>query len=62
MVDDAHVDGARIEVRMDPRLLQRIVDGRAHWNNVEGGYHIDFVRDPDVYVRDFHTMMSFFTA
>ena len=62
VVDDAHVDGARIEVRMDPRLLQRIVDGRAHWNNVEGGYHIDFVRDPDVYVRDFHTMMSFFTA
>jgi UDP-MurNAc hydroxylase len=54
--------GARIEVRMDERLLRRIVTGQAHWNNVEGGYHIDFVREPDVYVRDFHTMMSFFTA
>ncbi|HTK36459.1 MAG TPA: MBL fold metallo-hydrolase [Caulobacteraceae bacterium] len=55
-------DGPRIEVRMDERLLRRILTGEAHWNNVEGGYHIDFVREPDVYVRDFHTIMSFFTA
>jgi UDP-MurNAc hydroxylase len=62
-VTQAPVGGAaRIEVRMDERLLQRIVAGRAHWNNVEGGCHIDFIREPDVYVRDFHTMMSFFAA
>jgi UDP-MurNAc hydroxylase len=54
--------GPRIQVRMDERMLQRIVDGRAHWNNAEGGMHIDFVREPDVYVRDFHTMMAFFAA
>ena len=54
--------GPRIEVRMDDRLLHRILTGQAHWNNAEGGCHIDFVREPDVYVRDFHTMMSFFTA
>jgi UDP-MurNAc hydroxylase len=53
---------ARIQVRMDERLLARIVAGTAHWNNAEGGCHIDFVREPDVYNRDFHTMMSFFAA
>ncbi len=52
----------RIAIRMDPRLLNRILMGTAHWNNAEGGCHIDFVREPDVYVRDFHTLMSFFAA
>ena len=52
----------RIVISMDPRLLQRILVGTAHWNNAEGGCHIDFVREPDVYVRDFHTLMSFFAA
>jgi hypothetical protein len=47
---------------MDARLLARIVDGRTHWNNAEVGCHVEFVREPDVYIRDFHTMMSFFAA
>lgn len=52
----------RIAIRMDPRMLARILTGVAHWNNAEGGCHIDFVREPDVYMRDFHTLMSFFAA
>lgn len=62
VVDAPPANGPRIEVRMDPRMLARILDGRAHWNNAEGGCHIDFVREPDVYIRDFHTMMAFFAA
>jgi len=62
VTDASSFEGPRIEVRMDERMLNRIVTGAAHWNNAEGGCHIDFVREPDVYVRDFHTMMSFFTA
>ncbi len=49
-----------IEASMDPRLLHRILTGRAHWNNAEIGCHIDFVRKPDTYLPDFHLMMSFF--
>jgi UDP-MurNAc hydroxylase len=45
---------------MDFRLLQRIVSREAHWNNAEGGCHIDFDRRPNHYLPDVHTMMSFF--
>lgn len=62
VVDRPAGGGPRIEITMDARLLARIVDGRAHWNNAEVGCHVDFTREPDVYIRDFHTMMSFFTA
>ena len=45
---------------MDVRLLNRIVEGRVHWNNAEGGAHIDFVRVPDMYEYDIHTALEFF--
>jgi len=62
VVDAPTGHGPRIAVTLDERLLARIVDGRAHWNNAEVGCHIEFMREPDVYIRDFHTMMSFFAA
>jgi UDP-MurNAc hydroxylase len=52
----------RITVGMDPKLLRRVLTGEAHWNNAENGCHFTYVREPDVYVRDFHTLMSFFAA
>lgn len=48
-----------LKCTMDPRLLRRILTRDAHWNNAEGGCHIDFHRVPDVYDPDLHTMLSF---
>lgn len=45
---------------MDDRLLRRILTGESHWNNVEVGMHISFLRVPDVHQPDVHTLLSFF--
>jgi UDP-MurNAc hydroxylase len=45
---------------MDYRLLKRIVNRQAHWNNAEIGCHVDFIRTPNTYLPDVHTMLSFF--
>jgi len=44
---------------LDPRLLFKILNRRQHWNNAEIGCHIDFVRVPDTYLPDVHTLLSF---
>jgi UDP-MurNAc hydroxylase len=44
---------------LDPRLLRRLLDGRAHWNNAAVGCHVDFWRAPNIYNPDLVTMMSF---
>ncbi|WP_373532541.1 MBL fold metallo-hydrolase [Vampirovibrio sp.] len=45
---------------MDIRLLAQILQRKAHWNSAEIGCHIDFIRQPDQYLPDIHTLMSFF--
>jgi UDP-MurNAc hydroxylase len=45
---------------MDERLLRRILDRKAHWNNAEIGAHISFVRHPNHYEPDLHTGLQFF--
>ena len=45
---------------MDLRLLRRILDRKAHWNNSEIGTHISFKREPNLMEPDTHTMLSFF--
>jgi UDP-MurNAc hydroxylase len=49
-----------VRFALDPRLLRRIMDGRAHWNNAAVGCHIDFWREPNVYEPDLWTMLAFF--
>lgn len=51
-----------VRMRMDPRLLQRILKGPqyAHFNNAEIGSHITFEKEPDVYERPLYYAMSFF--
>lgn len=44
---------------LDNRLLRRILDRKAHWNNAEIGCHIEFVRTPNHYSPDMHTMLQF---
>lgn len=50
----------KIICSMDPRLLKRILDRKAHWNNAEIGCHINFYRTPNKMDADVHTAMSFF--
>ena len=45
---------------MDNKLLRRILDRKAHWNNAEIGTHITFKRYPNQMDPDVHTIMSFF--
>lgn len=49
-----------LQASLDPRLLRRIFRRTFHWNSAEGGAHIDFVRTPDVYIPDAHTLLAFF--
>jgi UDP-MurNAc hydroxylase len=49
-------------VSVDLRLLGQILRREEHWNNAEIGCHIDFVRVPDDYLPDVHTLLSFFHA
>ena len=44
---------------LDLRLLKRILQRNSHWNNAEIGCHIDFVRTPNYYSPDMHTMLQF---
>ena len=44
---------------LDPRLLRRILDRQAHWNNAEIGCHIEFDRQPNRYEPDLHTALQF---
>ena len=44
---------------LNPKLLRRILDRKAHWNNAEIGCHIDFYRSPNIYEPDLHTLLQF---
>ncbi len=48
-----------LQCQLDPRLLARIMQRQAHWNNAEIGCHIHFWRAPDVYHPDLHVLLSF---
>jgi hypothetical protein len=41
-------------------LLKRILLRQSNWNSAEVGCHIDFLRVPDIYLTDVHTLLSFF--
>ena len=41
------------------QLLYAILVRKAHWNNAEGGLHIDFYRAPNTYVPEVFTLMAF---
>ena len=45
---------------LDERLLLKIIERSAHWNNAEIGAHIDFYRKPNKYEPDLHTGLQFF--
>ncbi len=45
---------------LDARLLRRILDRKAHWNNAEIGAHISFRRLPNEYQPDLHMGLQFF--
>ena len=49
-----------ITCSMDNKLLRRILDKKAHWNNAEIGTHINFYRSPNKMEPDVHTIMNFF--
>lgn len=48
-----------LKADLDPALLHGILTGKYHWNNAEIGCHIEFYREPDVYLPDVHLLMSF---
>ncbi len=48
-----------LECSMDPRLLRRILNREANWNNAEIGAHINFRRTPNINEPDIHTALQF---
>jgi hypothetical protein len=53
-------DANFIRCRMAQDVLQRLLNREAHYNNLELACLIEFDRRPNVYLPDFHTLMSFF--
>jgi UDP-MurNAc hydroxylase len=51
-----------LECFLPRQLFYQILSRRAHWNNAEGGLHIDFFRRPNTYVPEVFTMLSFLQA
>lgn len=50
----------RVDFTMDNRLLARILDRKAHWNNASVGCHIEINRVPNIYDPDLETALCFF--
>jgi UDP-MurNAc hydroxylase len=56
-VDEA---GINLDCELDVRLLRRILDRKAFFNNADIGCHITFWREPDIYRPDMFTALNFF--
>lgn len=52
-------DDSVLQCWLDERLLRRILDRRAYWNNAEIGAHIEFFRHPNSYQPDLHLGLQF---
>lgn len=48
-----------VHIKLDPRLLNLILDKKAHWNNAEIGSHLSFDRRPDIYERGIYNFLSY---
>ncbi len=48
-----------LECYLSRQLFYQILTRRAHWNNAEGGLHIEFYRDPNIYIPEVFTLLSF---
>lgn len=48
-----------LECYLTRQLFYQILTRRAHWNNAEGGLHIEFYRDPNTYIPEVFTLLSF---
>lgn len=48
-----------IECKLTLQLFYSILIKKCHWNNAEGGLHIDFFRDPNIYIPEVFVLLSF---
>ncbi|MBI3899052.1 MAG: MBL fold metallo-hydrolase [Gammaproteobacteria bacterium] len=48
-----------LECFLSRQLLHSILTRKSHWNNAEGGLHIDFNRRPNEYVPEVFVLLSF---
>ena len=48
-----------IECKMPIQLFYSILTKKSHWNNAEGGLHINFYRKPNVYIPEVFVLLSF---
>ena len=48
-----------LECFLSRQLLYSILMRKSHWNNAEGGLHIDFNRQPNEYVPEVFVLLSF---
>ena len=51
-----------LECFMPRQLFYQVLTRRAHWNNAEGGLHIDFFRKPNDYIPEVFTLLAFLQA
>ena len=54
--------GEYVLADVSTQLIYSIMKGYVHWNNAEGGLHIDFFREPNIFVPEVYILMSFFRA
>ena len=62
LLDGSDFDDEKyVTYKVDSKLLYRILRGPkySHWNNAEGGSHIEFTRKPEIYERKLYYSMNF---
>ena len=60
MIDGFDARDRYMRVKVDPRLLVKVLSGPrfANWNNIEIGAHLELDRKPDVYVPTAHVLLN----
>lgn len=48
-----------LSIHVDPRLMNRILERKAHWNNAEIGSHLRYDRSPNEFQRTIHFLLSY---
>jgi UDP-MurNAc hydroxylase len=59
VIDRSEMKEPFVHIKLDPRLLNMILDRKAHWNNAEIGSHLGFDRRPDIYERGIYNFLSY---
>jgi hypothetical protein len=55
-------DRKLLNVRLNSGYLEALLTGKAHWNNAQLSFQLEWIRTPNTYSHDLYTAINFFHA